>query len=726
MAIATLSVDLVAKIASFEKDLQRAATASETQSKRMAAAMDFVGGAITGMISALSVGAFVSAIRGAVDYQDSIAKLATRSGVTTEAISALGYAADMSDVSTSELAKGLRVLAKDAADGGDNLRAMGISLNDASGQAKTADVLFSEVADRFASLPDGVAKTNLAIELFGDKIGPQLLPLLNSGAAGLKDMADEAARFGLVVDHDAAKASELFNDNLTRLQSMAKGAAVSIGNALIPSINDLVAEFLTGMKHGNGLIDTIVMLGTINPFQGQAANIKELGAELQTLEAERARRAKNPLYNNDALDAEIKGAKTKLAYLKDLQGQAAMAGADGNESGAESRRLGLSEPAFVIPRLKVSAPKSAAGKAPKDEIDDSAAALAAYVRALDGASQKTQTLTELQKAQAFLRSQGAAGEIAQVQELVIGMAQQVDGAKALAAAREQDAKYIGGLAEEQAALQQANDALTLHLQEIGLSKEALDQLTLARMDDAIAVQQGAVDLVTLNGESAAELALLERKLSLMQEQRELTAKGQIAQAGADTVAEQAQASKDFAQTLRNDTKSALSAAFRDNGDPLGAFGDALGNVIFTRVTNSLADAMLNSMFGSAASGAAGGGFLSSLFSFDGGGYTGGGARTGGVDGKGGFMAVLHPQESVIDHTKGQGAAATATTLVVNVIESPGNGGQQARRTENGVDMLDIFVERVKSSLAGDIARGDGVVPNAMASTYGLNRVAGAY
>jgi hypothetical protein len=40
-------------------------------------------------------------------------------------------------------------------------------------------------------------------------------------------------------------------------------------------------------------------------------------------------------------------------------------------------------------------------------------------------------------------------------------------------------------------------------------------------------------------------------------------------------------------------------------------------------------------------------------SFDGGGYTGNGPRTGGIDGKGGFWAVMHPQETVTDHTKGQ-------------------------------------------------------------------------
>jgi hypothetical protein len=39
-------------------------------------------------------------------------------------------------------------------------------------------------------------------------------------------------------------------------------------------------------------------------------------------------------------------------------------------------------------------------------------------------------------------------------------------------------------------------------------------------------------------------------------------------------------------------------------------------------------------------------------SFAGGGYTGKGSRTGGLDGQGGFMAMMHPQETVIDHTRG--------------------------------------------------------------------------
>jgi len=48
--------------------------------------------------------------------------------------------------------------------------------------------------------------------------------------------------------------------------------------------------------------------------------------------------------------------------------------------------------------------------------------------------------------------------------------------------------------------------------------------------------------------------------------------------------------------------------------------------------------------------------------YEGGGFTGSGGRSGGVDGRGGFAAILHPNETVVDHTKGQ---SQGQTVVVN-------------------------------------------------------------
>ena len=64
--------------------------------------------------------------------------------------------------------------------------------------------------------------------------------------------------------------------------------------------------------------------------------------------------------------------------------------------------------------------------------------------------------------------------------------------------------------------------------------------------------------------------------------------------------------------------------------------------------------------------------LSAMFpTFDGGGYTGMGARAGGVDGKGGFPAVLHPNETVIDHTKGQGSSGATVNFNIQTVDAGG-------------------------------------------------------
>lgn len=69
---------------------------------------------------------------------------------------------------------------------------------------------------------------------------------------------------------------------------------------------------------------------------------------------------------------------------------------------------------------------------------------------------------------------------------------------------------------------------------------------------------------------------------------------------------------------------------------------------------------------------------------------------------------------------------TGNQVVINIIESSEKAGTQERKVENNVDMINIFVEKVKSAIASDITRGSGSVPGAMSRTYGLNRVAGAY
>jgi phage-related minor tail protein len=71
--------------------------------------------------------------------------------------------------------------------------------------------------------------------------------------------------------------------------------------------------------------------------------------------------------------------------------------------------------------------------------------------------------------------------------------------------------------------------------------------------------------------------------------------------------------KDTALVTREETRNALAEAFQDTKDPIRAFGDALGNIVFQRVSSRLADALLTAAIGPGPDGI-NGGFLGSLFS----------------------------------------------------------------------------------------------------------------
>lgn len=78
-----------------------------------------------------------------------------------------------------------------------------------------------------------------------------------------------------------------------------------------------------------------------------------------------------------------------------------------------------------------------------------------------------------------------------------------------------------------------------------------------------------------------------------------------------------------------------------------------------------------------------------LPSADGGGFTGFGPRMGGLDGKGGFLAMLHPRETVIDHTKPGGRPSGVNVVVHNYSGAPAR--TERSRGPDGRELVRVIV-----------------------------------
>ena len=91
--------------------------------------------------------------------------------------------------------------------------------------------------------------------------------------------------------------------------------------------------------------------------------------------------------------------------------------------------------------------------------------------------------------------------------------------------------------------------------------------------------------------------------------------------------------------------------------------------------------------------------LDALSNGEGGGFTGMGARAGGIDGKGGFPAILHPNETVIDHHQGQTGG-----VVINQSINFATGLQDTVRNEV-LQLLPDIAETSKNAVAEAMQRG---------------------
>jgi hypothetical protein len=277
-------IDLEARIATLESDLGRAERIATQKANAMQAkfeeafkrieekahaSVEGIGEAfqsLTGLsIAQLGVGAIVAGLgeltKKALETGEALNKLSQKTGIGVEALSGIAYAAQLADVPLDALGASMGKFSKfaaDAANGGKDssaaFAALGINVKNADGSIRPMDALLADLATKFSGYKDGVEKTAAAQTFFG-KSGAQLIPLLNSGAAGIAKASAEARALGYDFTGTAKNAEE-FNDGLKKLTFAAVGLGNDIARELLPSLisaEQHVLDFIKAMRE-NGAI----------------------------------------------------------------------------------------------------------------------------------------------------------------------------------------------------------------------------------------------------------------------------------------------------------------------------------------------------------------------------------------------------------------------------------------------------------------------------------------
>ncbi|WP_395406310.1 hypothetical protein ACHMW6_06455 [Pseudoduganella sp. UC29_106] len=121
-------------------------------------------------------------------------------------------------------------------------KALGISVQDASGKLKTADRVIAEVADKFEGYADGPEKAAIALRLFG-KAGADIIPLLDDGGDALRRNIEYFQRYSGVTQETAEKA-DAFNDTLEKIKLLSGAAGNQVAAELLPTLQALADQML--------------------------------------------------------------------------------------------------------------------------------------------------------------------------------------------------------------------------------------------------------------------------------------------------------------------------------------------------------------------------------------------------------------------------------------------------------------------------------------------------
>ena len=296
--LGSLIVTLEANVSKFVGDMKKSSEDTEKAMKRIEGAVELGKTALEALGVGLTIGAFAELIKGTIDAADELRDMSQKTGVAVETLNGLGFAAGQAGGSLESIAAGATKLNKTVAEASRGNRdlmepfaKLGITVKDASGQLKTADVLMADLADKFSQYADGPEKTAIALRIFEDA-GADMIPLLNDGGKALRENIEYAKQYSGATE-DLANAADNFNDTMGKLTIQQKGFYNAMASAVLPVLQTVADEMLSAAENSDKfslagevvrtVLETFVVVGSEVGF-----TFKAVGTEIGGIAAQLA------------------------------------------------------------------------------------------------------------------------------------------------------------------------------------------------------------------------------------------------------------------------------------------------------------------------------------------------------------------------------------------------------------------------------------------------------
>ncbi len=277
--VASLEIEIAANVARLTEDFGKAkaeVTSSMNRIKAQVAesmkgvieSVDSVNKHIKGMqdafaaISEIAIGGVIGEKilnlgKDFAEASEQITRTAQMTGMTTDQVQQLGYAATATGASSESMTIAMRKLSTmmlQAENGSKTAVAafknVGISQEEIK-NSSPHDVLM-KVSDAYANSADGADKAANAQMLFG-RAGMDLIPTLNQGSKGLEALGNRANDLGIVLSDKVIQEGEQANLKFKEMDAVTSAASKKIGAEMVPAMTAMARAFVDSAQDGGAL-----------------------------------------------------------------------------------------------------------------------------------------------------------------------------------------------------------------------------------------------------------------------------------------------------------------------------------------------------------------------------------------------------------------------------------------------------------------------------------------
>ena len=214
-------------------------------------------------------------------------------GVSTEMLQAWDYAAPLIDTDAETIKAAMVKITKAMGDSSDQFESLGVSIQDADGNLRSAEDVFYDVVDALGEMAPGTERDAAAMELLG-KSAQDLNPLINAGSDALKEYGKEAEQVGFILSSDQVKALGAVDDAYQTLQLTIDGVKRQVAADFAPAAQEAMELFASAVQRAgewlekSGLISNLAsilksVMSILEAIGKTVTNLPGLGSALDAI-----------------------------------------------------------------------------------------------------------------------------------------------------------------------------------------------------------------------------------------------------------------------------------------------------------------------------------------------------------------------------------------------------------------------------------------------------------